>query len=114
MQDWLEPLIKIVIVVLALQGAVAYLLPCVEIAEPNDWGPVDAALAELSTYQWLVFTSTNGVQAAEAANTYAAAYIEHRRAATVDDLTSTQKAIQRKIDELQGPLNDLDARIVQH
>src|SRR5205823_4343538 len=40
-----------------------FLLPCVEIAEPDDWSAVDRALAELATYQWLVFTSTNGVHA---------------------------------------------------
>src|SRR5207237_1905019 len=31
--------------------------------EPADWGPVDEALARLGEYQWLVFTSVNGVQA---------------------------------------------------
>lgn len=45
------------------QGAVPFLLPCVEIAEPDDWTAVDRALAELGSYQWLVFTSTNGVHA---------------------------------------------------
>jgi uroporphyrinogen III methyltransferase/synthase len=40
-----------------------YLLPTVEVREPADWGPVDAALAQLTQYQWLVFTSSNGVHA---------------------------------------------------
>src|SRR5262249_26220831 len=31
--------------------------------EPADWGPVDEALAHLAEYQWLVFTSVNGVHA---------------------------------------------------
>jgi uroporphyrinogen III methyltransferase/synthase len=44
-------------------GAVPYLLPAVEVREPADWRPVDAALARLSGYQWLVFTSSNGVHA---------------------------------------------------
>jgi uroporphyrinogen III methyltransferase/synthase len=44
-------------------GAVPYLLPTVEVREPADWAPVDAALANLARYQWLVFTSGNGVQA---------------------------------------------------
>jgi uroporphyrinogen III methyltransferase/synthase len=42
-------------------GAVVSLLPTVEIREPVDWGPVDRALGSLSHYQWLVFTSANGV-----------------------------------------------------
>jgi uroporphyrinogen III methyltransferase/synthase len=42
-------------------GAVPVVLPAVEVREPADWGPVDAALADLGRYQWLVFTSANGV-----------------------------------------------------
>jgi uroporphyrinogen III methyltransferase/synthase len=48
---------------LELLGAVPHVLPTVEIREPADWAPVDRALAELSSYQWLVFTSVNGVHA---------------------------------------------------
>jgi uroporphyrinogen III methyltransferase/synthase len=44
-------------------GAVVSQLPAVEIREPADWTPVDRALAHLSAYQWLVFTSANGVDA---------------------------------------------------
>jgi uroporphyrinogen III methyltransferase / synthase len=44
-------------------GAVVFVLPAVAIQEPADWAPVDRALARLSTYQWLVFTSSNGVHA---------------------------------------------------
>jgi uroporphyrinogen III methyltransferase/synthase len=44
-------------------GAVVSSLPAVEIREPEDWEPVDRALANLSAYQWLVFTSANGVEA---------------------------------------------------
>lgn len=48
---------------LADLGAVPLLLPTVEIGPPADWSPVDAAIAELKSYDWLVFTSVNGVQA---------------------------------------------------
>jgi len=44
-------------------GAVAFALPTVEIREPTEWGPVDRALSALDRYQWLVFTSANGVHA---------------------------------------------------
>jgi uroporphyrinogen III methyltransferase/synthase len=44
-------------------GAVVSLLPAVEIREPDDWTAVDRALGNLSAYQWLVFTSANGVEA---------------------------------------------------
>src|SRR5439155_22740053 len=44
-------------------GAETVLLPTVEIREPADWGPVDRALSDLPGYDWLVFTSGNGVHA---------------------------------------------------
>ncbi|MCI0463494.1 MAG: uroporphyrinogen-III C-methyltransferase, partial [Gemmataceae bacterium] len=48
---------------LELLGAMPFVLPAVEVGPPADWGPVDRALAALASYQWLVFTSANGVQA---------------------------------------------------
>jgi uroporphyrinogen III methyltransferase/synthase len=42
-------------------GADTALLPTVEVREPPDWGPVDRVLADLSGFDWLVFTSGNGV-----------------------------------------------------
>ena len=42
-------------------GAQPVLLPTIEISPPADWEPVDAAIARLDEYQWLVFTSANGV-----------------------------------------------------
>lgn len=44
-------------------GAVSFVLPAVEIREPADWSQVDLALRNLGQYQWLVFTSANGVKA---------------------------------------------------
>ncbi|HEY7426774.1 MAG TPA: uroporphyrinogen-III C-methyltransferase [Gemmataceae bacterium] len=44
-------------------GAMVSLLPAVEVREPADWTPVDRALTGLAAYQWLVFTSANGVDA---------------------------------------------------
>lgn len=44
------------------QGASVGHLPAVEVRPPRDWGPVDAALADLGSYNWIVFTSVNGVR----------------------------------------------------
>jgi uroporphyrinogen III methyltransferase/synthase len=44
-------------------GAVAQLLPAIEVREPADWGPVDRALERLASFDWLVFTSGHGVHA---------------------------------------------------
>ena len=35
--------------------------PAIRITEPPDWTPVDAALDRLEAYDWLVFSSGNGV-----------------------------------------------------
>lgn len=42
-------------------GAQVLEFPAIEIAEPLDWAPVDAAIDSLPNYQWVVFTSVNGV-----------------------------------------------------
>jgi uroporphyrinogen III methyltransferase/synthase len=42
-------------------GAVVFNLPTVEIREPADWAPVDQAIHSLGQYDWLVFTSANGI-----------------------------------------------------
>jgi uroporphyrinogen III methyltransferase/synthase len=49
---------------LELLGAVAYLLPTLEIRPPADPGPLDAALDRLREHgwDWVVFTSANGVR----------------------------------------------------
>jgi uroporphyrinogen III methyltransferase/synthase len=46
---------------LRMLGAEAIELPTIHIAPPKDWSPLDAAIAELSSYDWIVFTSINGV-----------------------------------------------------
>jgi uroporphyrinogen III methyltransferase/synthase len=42
-------------------GAAAIELPTIEITPPGDWAPLDAAIARLASYDWIVFTSVNGV-----------------------------------------------------
>lgn len=42
-------------------GAQPILLPTIDISPPDDWAPVDASLDRLIEYDWLVFTSVNGV-----------------------------------------------------
>ncbi len=42
-------------------GARVVACPTIEIVEPEDYAPLDQALANLFGYDWLVFTSVNGV-----------------------------------------------------
>jgi uroporphyrinogen III methyltransferase/synthase len=48
---------------LAELGADVLVQPAIEISEPDDWSAVDAAIARLGQFDWLVFSSTNGVRA---------------------------------------------------
>ena len=48
---------------LAAAGARCLEVPTIDIAPPDDWAAVDAALVNLSQYQWVVFTSANGAAA---------------------------------------------------
>ena len=43
-------------------GAEAILLPAIEIREPEDPEPLDQAIARMRTFDWLIFTSVNGVK----------------------------------------------------
>jgi uroporphyrinogen III methyltransferase/synthase len=44
-------------------GANVLQFPTIEIAPPDSWNSLDAVLDGLATYQWVIFTSANGVQA---------------------------------------------------
>ena len=43
-------------------GATVVLLPAISFAEPADSGPLDAAIASLSTFDWILFTSANAAR----------------------------------------------------
>ena len=43
-------------------GAEVLVQPAIEIGDPPDWAPVDRELMRLDAYDWLVFSSSNGVR----------------------------------------------------
>lgn len=43
-------------------GAETLVQPAIEIRPPGDWSAVDAAIARLADFDWLVFSSANGVR----------------------------------------------------
>ncbi|WP_165245459.1 uroporphyrinogen-III C-methyltransferase [Paludisphaera soli] len=49
-------------VALEAMGAEVLVAPTVEILPPDDFGPLDAAIDRIGEYDWLVFTSSNGVR----------------------------------------------------
>ena len=46
-------------------GASVIELPALTIDPPDDWGPLDGALVTLADFDWLIFSSVNGVAAVE-------------------------------------------------
>jgi uroporphyrinogen III methyltransferase/synthase len=44
-------------------GAEVLEFPTIEIHPPEDFGPLDAAIRDLDSFDWLIFTSVNGVDA---------------------------------------------------
>jgi uroporphyrinogen-III synthase len=44
-------------------GASVIEIPFIEIRKPQSWRPLDDALKSLATYDWLILTSANGVEA---------------------------------------------------
>ena len=48
---------------LAAEGAEPILIPTIEIGPPSSWCALDAALVTLRSFDWLVFTSANAVEA---------------------------------------------------
>ena len=43
-------------------GAHVIAFPTIEIAPPEDWHPLDEAIEKLDSYDWVIFTSVNGVR----------------------------------------------------
>ena len=44
-------------------GAEVFEFPTIDIQPPQDFGPLDGAIRELDSFDWIVFTSVNGVEA---------------------------------------------------
>lgn len=47
---------------LAARGATVMEMPALEIGPPSSWEPLDGAITNLHTYDWLILTSSNGVK----------------------------------------------------
>ncbi len=43
-------------------GAEVFDLPALVIGPPSDWSPLDNALEKISTFDWIIFSSANGVR----------------------------------------------------
>jgi uroporphyrinogen III methyltransferase / synthase len=44
------------------RGAKTIVQPVIQISEPDDWTKVDTAIDQIDRYDWIVFSSTNGVK----------------------------------------------------
>jgi uroporphyrinogen-III synthase len=61
-------------------GATVIDLPALAVTPPDDWGPLDDALAELEDFHWIVFSSANGVEAVERRLSRRGSSLAHRPA----------------------------------
>ncbi len=43
-------------------GAKIFELPTIRIAPPTSWGPIDRAISGIGEFDWIIFTSANGVR----------------------------------------------------
>jgi uroporphyrinogen III methyltransferase/synthase len=88
---------------LAERGAVPIVFPTIEIAPPDDYAPLDDALKQLRGYDWLVFTSVNGVAAFYdrlAASGLDAGVLRGRRTAAIGPATAralSQRGVQAEL-----------------
>ncbi len=48
---------------LSARGAIPVMLPLVSFADPEDFGPLDAAIAEIQRFDWIILTSAQAVRA---------------------------------------------------
>jgi uroporphyrinogen III methyltransferase/synthase len=48
---------------LSARGAIPVSLPLVEFADPEDFAPLDAAIAQIERFDWMIFTSGQAVRA---------------------------------------------------
>jgi uroporphyrinogen-III synthase len=104
---------------LTARGAVPISLPLVSFAPPNDYAPLDAALNQLHTFDWIIFTSVNAVHSITArANeqqlvTLRARDEDARRTSTQDAspkvLTATRPPIKTPKIAAVGPATKLAA-----
>ncbi len=83
-------------------GAEVFDLPSLVIGPPDDWRPLDDALKKISTFDWIIFSSANGVR-----------NVEDRMKGIGLSLSEISKTIQiaavgRKTASL---LSDMDAKI---
>tara|TARA_B100000902_G_scaffold354337_1_gene366409 strand:- start:955 stop:1221 length:267 start_codon:yes stop_codon:yes gene_type:complete len=46
-------------------GAEVFDLPSLVIGPPDDWRPLDDALKKIATFDWIIFSSANGVRNVE-------------------------------------------------
>ena len=64
-------------------GAEVFDLPALVIGPPNDWAPLDYALKKIFTFDWIIFSSANGVK-----------NVEYRMRELGLSLSKTSKTIQ--------------------
>jgi uroporphyrinogen-III synthase len=82
-------------------GAAVIDLPALVVTPPDDWGPLDDALAELETFHWIVFSSANGVEAVQQRLARRGSNLAHRPAGL--RLAAVGRKTARCLEEIGAP-----------
>ena len=91
-------------------GAEVLDLPALTIGPPDDWRPLDDALAELESFHWIIFSSANGVEALQGRLARHGSSLMHRprslRIAAVGRKTAA------RLEQLSAPADFVPPRFV--
>lgn len=69
-------------------GVEPILIPIIELTAPATYAPLDAALAQLDTFHWLLFTSANAVEAFAARVKHLSIFYPHCHTAAIGPATA--------------------------
>ncbi len=82
-------------------GAAVIDLPALVVTPPDDWGPLDDALAELESFHWLLISSSNGAEAVDARLRRRGSSLAHRPAGL--KIAAVGRKTAQRLEELGTP-----------
>ena len=91
-------------------GAIPILIPTIEIVPPESYAPLDAALAQLETYDWLLFTSANAVEVFHQRMISSRSGVPHLRDCLIAAKVSNRASDPASSAESRNPMGHVEAR----
>ena len=82
-------------------GAQVIDLPALVVTPPDDWGPLDDALAELESFHWLLISSSNGAEALDGRLRRLGSSLAHRPSGL--RIAAVGRKTAQRLEELGAP-----------